>query len=235
VAPVRRRVRAYIGWFCFVVIAYYAAAHLGYALKFAGPVASIVWLPAGIGIAALYLLGPQFWPAVVVGDLLVNNYSTLPIGSAIGQSFGNLLEVLTAALLMRRFASRNQLLGSIAGFGGLLVALLAGTLENGTCQGDDVLGIGHGDDGRSVVARPSVLRGLDPSTFVDDTFGLPTVTAILSEREAEPVLIWPVLSATAKSAIVLSSVSPERCDMMLLYEFFFARFTALIVSVSDPI
>jgi signal transduction histidine kinase len=125
-------VRAYIGWFCFVVIAYYAAAHLGYALKFAGPVASIVWLPAGIGIAALYLLGPQFWPAVVVGDLLVNNYSTLPIGSAIGQSFGNLLEVLTAALLMRRFASRNQLLGSIAGFGGLLVALLAGTLVSAT-------------------------------------------------------------------------------------------------------
>ncbi len=34
--------------------------------------------------------------------------------------------------------------------------------------------------------------------------------AILSLREAEPVLICPVLSATAKSAIVLSSVSPER-------------------------
>ena len=78
--PGRRRVRAYIGWFCFVVVAYYAAAHLGYALKFAGPVASIVWLPVGVGIAALYLLGPQFWPAVVIGDLLVNNYSTLPAG-----------------------------------------------------------------------------------------------------------------------------------------------------------
>ncbi len=124
--------RAYIGWFCFVVIAYYAAAHLGYALKFAGPVASIVWLPVGVGIAALYLLGPQFWPAVVIGDLLINNYSTLPAGSAIGQSFGNLLEVLTAALLMRRFASRNPLLGSISGFGGLLVALLAGTLVSAT-------------------------------------------------------------------------------------------------------
>jgi integral membrane sensor domain MASE1 len=111
VVPVRRGVRAYIGWFCFVVIAYYAAAHLGYALRFAGPVASIVWLPVGVGIAALYLVGPQFWPAVVVGDLLVNNYSTLPAGSAIGQSFGNLLEVLTAALLMRRFAARNPLLG----------------------------------------------------------------------------------------------------------------------------
>src|SRR5436305_6512083 len=114
---VRRRIRTHLVWFCFVVIAYYAAAHLGYALKFAGPVSSTVWLPAGVGIAALYLLGPQLWPGVVVGDLLVNNYSTLPLGSAIGQSFGNLLEVLIAAVLLRRFASRYALLGSMSGFG----------------------------------------------------------------------------------------------------------------------
>src|SRR5206468_2330795 len=34
--------------------------------------------------------------------------------------------------------------------------------------------------------------------------------AIRSLRDALPVLIWPVLSATAKSAIVASSVSPLR-------------------------
>jgi hypothetical protein len=34
--------------------------------------------------------------------------------------------------------------------------------------------------------------------------------ATRSERESEPVLICPVLSATARSAMVLSSVSPER-------------------------
>ena len=131
-APARRRIRAYLGWLCLVVIAYYGAAHLGYALKFAGPVASIVWLPVGVGIAALYLLGPQFWPGVVVGDLLVNNYSTVPLGSAIGQSFGNLLEVLIAALLLRHFARRNPLLGSISGFGGLLLALVTGTVVSAT-------------------------------------------------------------------------------------------------------
>src|SRR5690606_27580938 len=37
--------------------------------------------------------------------------------------------------------------------------------------------------------------------------------AILSEREAEPVLIWPQFNATAKSAMVASSVSPERWDI----------------------
>jgi signal transduction histidine kinase len=130
--PTRRRIRAYLGWLCLVIVAYYGAAHLGYALKFAGPVASIVWVPVGVGIAALYLLGPEFWPGVVIGDLLVNNYSALPVGSAIGQSFGNLLEVLIAATLLRRFAARNPPLESITGFGGLLVALIAGTLVSAT-------------------------------------------------------------------------------------------------------
>src|SRR6202030_4555387 len=33
-----------------------------------------------------------------------------------------------------------------------------------------------------------------------------------SERDSDPVLICPQLVATAKSAIVVSSVSPERCE-----------------------
>src|SRR5213080_4470573 len=36
-----------------------------------------------------------------------------------------------------------------------------------------------------------------------------------SVRLADPVLIWPTLVATARSAIVVSSVSPERCEMTL--------------------
>jgi len=35
----------------------------------------------------------------------------------------------------------------------------------------------------ALIGRTATLRALDPSTFVDDTFGLPTVTDILSELE----------------------------------------------------
>src|ERR1700733_7711854 len=125
-----------------VVAAYYAAAHLGYAFEFSGPVAAIVWLPVGVAIAALYLLGPQLWPAVVIGDFLVNNYSAVPLGSAIGQSFGNLLEVLVAALLLRRFASRNAPFESGAGIAGLLLALMIGTAISATI-GSLALVLGH--------------------------------------------------------------------------------------------
>src|SRR5918993_350406 len=41
--------------------------------------------------------------------------------------------------------------------------------------------------------------------------------ATRSDRAGAPVLIWPALVATTRSAIVTSSVSPERCEMIAVY------------------
>ena len=41
--------------------------------------------------------------------------------------------------------------------------------------------------------------------------------ATLSDLEGAPVLIWHVLSATARSAIVVSAVSPDLCDDIAVY------------------
>ena len=40
--------------------------------------------------------------------------------------------------------------------------------------------------------------------------------AMRSVRLIEPVLIWPEFVATAMSAMVVSSVSPERCDVTVV-------------------
>ena len=106
---------------------YYASAKLGYQLEFAGPVAAILWLPVGVGIAFLYLGGLRYWPGVLIGDLLANNYMALPIGSALGQTCGNMLEVLVATVLLRRLVRRGSPLDSVAGVGWLVVAIVAGT------------------------------------------------------------------------------------------------------------
>src|SRR5919197_3851977 len=82
--------------------AYYVAAHVGYEFEFAGPVAAIMWLPVGVAISFLYLGGIGLWPGVLVGDLLVNDYGALPLGTAIGQTAGNVIGALVATLLMRR-------------------------------------------------------------------------------------------------------------------------------------
>ena len=64
--------------------------------------AAIVWLPVGVGISFLYLGGLWLWPGVLIGDLLVNDYGVVPVGSALGQTCGNVLEVLLAVILLRR-------------------------------------------------------------------------------------------------------------------------------------
>ena len=112
--------------------AYYGAAQIGYTLKFTGAVAAIVWLPVGVGIAFLYLGGLNLWPGVVLGDLLANQYSTLPVGSAIGQTIGNTLEVVVAAYLIRKLVRSGRPLDSVAGVCGLLAAIFAGTAVSAT-------------------------------------------------------------------------------------------------------
>lgn len=90
---------------------YYGSARLGYELGFSGPVGAIVWLPVGVAIAALTLAGPRYWPGALLGDLLATNHFTLPLSSAIGQTIGNLLEVLIAAILIRRISRHGSPLG----------------------------------------------------------------------------------------------------------------------------
>jgi signal transduction histidine kinase len=134
-----------------LVTTYYVAAQVGYAFEFAGPVAAIVWLPVGVAIAFLYLGGVGLWPGVLVGDLLVNDYATLPIGSAAGQTFGNLLEVLVATLLMRRLIPRGAPLASVGSLGRMVMAIAAGAAVSATVgslslRAGQVIGTGAAPD-----------------------------------------------------------------------------------------
>lgn len=55
--------------------------------------------------------------------------------------------------------------------------------------------------------------------------------ATLSVRAGAPVLICLALMPTTKSAIVVSSVSPDLCETIALYPFFLA--SSIASSVSD--
>ncbi len=121
--PAARRVAGVLA----LAALYRGVAEVGFALQFAGPVAAIVWLPVGVGIAFLYLFGLGFWPGVLVGDLLANDYTALPPGAAVGQSIGNVLEIVVATLLLRRLVRGRDPLGSVPGIGGVLVAVAVGT------------------------------------------------------------------------------------------------------------
>src|SRR4051812_9567497 len=133
---------------------YYAAAKIGYALEFAGPVAAVLWLPAGVGIAFLSVGGLQLWPGVLLGDLLVNDYGALPLGSALGQTCGNVLEVLLAAWLIRRAMRHGPPLAGLSGLVQVLLAIAAGTALSATVGAVSLL-LG---DVISLRAAPTVWR-----------------------------------------------------------------------------
>jgi signal transduction histidine kinase len=115
-----------------LAVVYDGSAQLSYFLNFAGPVAAIVWLPVGVGIAFIYFGGLALLPGVAIGDLLANDYGTLPFWSAIGQSVGNVLEVAVAALLISHFARRGRPHDSVTGLCLLLLALSTGVAVSAT-------------------------------------------------------------------------------------------------------
>jgi signal transduction histidine kinase len=112
--------------------AYYGTARAEYAFALAGPVAAIMWLPAGVGIASLFIGGLRYWPGVLVGDLLANDYSALRLGPALGQTCGNVLEVVVAVVILQRLTRESSAVSSVRGIGRMLVAIAVGTAISAT-------------------------------------------------------------------------------------------------------
>jgi integral membrane sensor domain MASE1 len=77
---------------------YYGAARAGLRLAYLNGAVTALWPPVGVGIAALVLGGLRLWPGVVIGDLLVGDFST-PLGTVLGQTVGNTLEVVIGAFV----------------------------------------------------------------------------------------------------------------------------------------
>ena len=80
---------------------YYLAGRIGLELAYLDGAVAALWPPAGLGLAVLFLYGVRLWPGIVVGDLLLGDYST-PFGTVVGQTVGNTLALVIAALLLRR-------------------------------------------------------------------------------------------------------------------------------------
>jgi signal transduction histidine kinase len=218
-------------------VLYRGVAQIGYELQFAGPVAAIVWLPVGVGIAFLYLGGLRYWPGVLIGDLLANDYGRLPLGSAMGQTTGNVLEVLVATVLLLRLVPRGDPLGSVGGLGRMLVAIGAGTAVSATVGScslllGDVITAGEvpdvwrtwwlGDSSGALIVLPLALAwakpphrwlrrdGLEMASLLVAICGL----SALAMRSSQPLtylvfppLIWAALRLGRRGATLAVSVA----------------------------
>jgi PAS domain S-box-containing protein len=106
--------------------AYYVAAKIGLRLAYLDGAVTALWPPVGVGIAALVLYGTRLWPGIVIGDLLVADFSS-PIGTVAGQTIGNTLEVVVAALVLRRLTRRGPAIDRVGDVLALVAAGAVGT------------------------------------------------------------------------------------------------------------
>src|SRR5438445_6126732 len=86
-----------------LALAVAAAAWLGLLFAFQPNEVSLVWPPAGIGIAAVVLLGYRVWPGIAIGIAM----STLARGHQLpqvgGEVLSNIFEAIVAGVLLRQF------------------------------------------------------------------------------------------------------------------------------------
>src|SRR3954449_5274821 len=126
----------YLGSVLLLAGLYYAAAKIGLRLAYLNGAVTALWPPVGVGIAALVLYGPRLWPGIVIGDLLVGDFST-PLGTVIGQTVGNTLEVVVAAIILRRLTNGRPAMDRVSD----VLALVAAGGGRGAGRGRPPAGV----------------------------------------------------------------------------------------------
>ncbi len=106
---------------------YVAGAKGAFALAFVHTSIAPVWLPSGIALAGVLLLGFRAVPGVWLGAFLFNATTPVPLWVSAGIAVGNTLEAVTGVWLLRRVGFRHGLdrVRDVLALGGL--AALAGT------------------------------------------------------------------------------------------------------------
>ena len=131
----RQTTTGWVAWYAAEVAVvtglYYGAARAGLHLAYLHGSVTALWPPVGVGIAALVIGGPALWPGIVAGDLLAADFST-PFGTVVGQTIGNTLEVVVAAVLFLRLAGRRTDLERVWDVLALVICAIIGTLISAT-------------------------------------------------------------------------------------------------------
>src|SRR5438552_995962 len=113
--------------------AYFLVAKIGLRYATIGPSISPVWPPTGLAVATLVLLGPEYWPAILLGAFLANATTSIPVLAAAGIACGNTAEAMVAAYLLRSRAGQHLALDDLLGVRTLVgVAAPLGALASAT-------------------------------------------------------------------------------------------------------
>lgn len=177
-----------------LAVVYVGTGRLGLLLGATGGFATLVWIPSGLAVAALFLWGSAWWPAITLGALLVNVFTGAPWFVAVGISIGNTLEALVCVALLRRWHVRPALDSLHDVLVLVLLAAPASALISGT------LGVG------SLLLGGIIAWSMAPMTWstwwLGDMMSLLMLTPLLLTWSA-----WPRAPRSRKRLMDLSLLS----------------------------
>ena len=200
--------------------AYYLAGRIGLELAYLNGAVAALWPPAGLGLAVLFLYGIRLWPGIVAGDLLLADFST-PFGTVLGQTVGNTLALVIAALVLRRLTGGRGELDRVVDVLALvacafLAAVISAAFGPTSLRLGDVIAADElgrvfrtwtlGDASGVLVVAPVVMtwaasgvRGIRRRDLVEMALVLVglVVLAELSPQRDVPYIVFPVLLWTA--------------------------------------
>lgn len=122
-------------WTAALAAVYFVAGRLSLRLSFLPSLATPVWLPSGIAVAALLLGGGWLWAGVFLGSLFVSAASGQSVWIACPIAAGNVLEAWLGAWAARRLAGGKEALSHprgvavftlLSGFGAALASAAIG-------------------------------------------------------------------------------------------------------------
>src|SRR4051794_37644145 len=210
----------YAGALVLVTAAYYLVGRVGLELAYLNGAVAALWPPAGLGLAVLFLYGLRLWPAIVVGDLMLGDYST-PLGTVLAQTVGNTVAVVVAALLLTRLTGGRGQLERVADVLALVVCALVAALVSaafgplalrlgGVIPADELGSVFRtwtlGDCAGVLVVAPVILtwatcrfRGIERRELIEGSIALVLLVALaeLPPQRDVPYIVFPVLLWTA--------------------------------------
>lgn len=212
----RGGVALYVAGIGLVAVAYYLAGRIGLELAYLDGVVAALWPPAGLGLAVLFLCGLRLWPGIVIGDLLLGDFST-PLATVVAQTVGNTLALVVAALVLRRLTVGRGELDRVVDVVALVVcaslaAVISGAVGpvslrvGGVITADELWGVTRtwvlGDASGVLVVAPTLLAwvaagasGIRRRELAEGALVMVAlvVLAELPPQRDVPYIVFPVL------------------------------------------
>src|SRR3954471_10071489 len=185
---------------------YYLAGRVGLELAYLDGAVAALWPPAGFGLAVLALGGLRLWPGVVIGDLLLGDFST-PLPTVLAQTIGNTLALIAAVVLLRRLTAGRADLARVGDVLALVASAVVAAVISGVI-GPVALRLGE-------VVTADELWGVFRTWILGDTCGVLVVApAMLTWVASGPAGLRrrDLLEAgvVLVALVVLSDLPPQR-------------------------